>query len=151
MEKAFTSLEDLRNEINLLKIKQFHQEEELKEKLSNPSTLFKMATSLFKTNPGSKKSFTQELLNNDIITNITRIALPLLLNGVLFKRSGFIVKTLVTFLSQSAAKKVNSNVVGGMVDKVKTWFTNKKKERTQKAYSKEYVKDYGIPPYSEAY
>ncbi|WP_423146552.1 hypothetical protein [Rubrolithibacter danxiaensis] len=148
MEKAFTSFADLRTEIDLLKIKQFHQEELLKETLTDPAAIYHTITSHFKSKqPSSNKSTLQGLLQSDIVTNITRFALPLLLNTTFFKRSGFITKTLVTFLSQKAASKVNTSLFSGITDKVKGFFAHRKQERIQK----EYAKDYGIPPDTEAY
>jgi hypothetical protein len=72
--------------------------------------------------------------------------LPLLLNGVFFKKSGFITKTLITFLSQKAAKQVNSDKVSGILDKFTSMF--KGNGKPQKVAG---VRDYGIPPDSETY
>ena len=157
MEKSFTTLADLRSEMDVLKIRRFQQEEALKEKFSNPSAVFNTVTSLFKSNHNpagpSKKSSSllQSLLRQDMVTNIARVTLPLLLNTLVFKRSNFITKTLVTFLSAKMAKGVNSEKVSGLVGKAKTWFNSKKETRNQRAYSKAITKDYGIPPYSEAF
>ena len=107
MGKAFTSLAELRTEIDLLKIKKFQQEEELKEELSNPAAIFKTITSVFKSKKSSAKdSLANGLFGQDLLTYAARFAFPLLLNGTIFKRTGFITKSIVTFLSQKAAKKV---------------------------------------------
>ncbi|RYF98103.1 MAG: hypothetical protein EOO07_38635 [Chitinophagaceae bacterium] len=148
MEKAFVSLAELQAEIQYLKVQQFKQEEGLKEKISSPKELFKTITHLFKSDSGKKQSFVSELINQDLITNITRVILPLLLNGVVFKKSGFIMKTLMTFVSQKAAAQVNSHTISGIVDKVSGIF--KKKDKVQSA-SVNTVRDYGIPPDSETY
>jgi len=145
MEKSFNSLAELRAEIDFLKVKQFKDEEALKEKFSSPSAIFSSIASLFKTD-NSKKSLMQDIMHQDFMTNISRFILPLFLNGVLFKRSGFIVKSLVTFLSQKAATQVNSNTVSGLVNKFKTLFKATGKVRRTPA-----VRDYGIPPDSETY
>jgi hypothetical protein len=146
MEKTFTNLVDLRTEIDLLKIKKFQQEEVLKDQLTDPSVIFKTITTHFKSKK-SNKSALQGLMNNDMISNISRFIIPLFLNGTFFKKSGFLTKTIVTFLSQKAATKVNTNAVGGIVDKVKGWFAHKKEVRAVRERSK----DYGIPPDSETY
>jgi hypothetical protein len=146
MEKSFSSLAELRAEIDFLKVKQFQDEEALKEKFSSPSAIFSSITGLLKTDTG-KKSFMQDLMQQDIITNISRVLLPIFLNGVLFKKSGFITKTLITFLSQKAAKQVNSDKISGLMDKVKGLFqsTNGKLRKSPA------IRDYGIPPDSETY
>lgn len=146
MERAFTSLAELRTEIDLLKIKKFRQEEVLKETLTDPGVIYKTILKHFKSKP-SNRSALQGMLNNDIVTNISRFILPLFLNGTFFKKSGFITKSLVTFLSQKAATKVNSSAITGVVDKVKQWFAHKQEVRAHK----ERTKDYGIPPDSETY
>lgn len=145
MEKSFSSLAELRAEIDFLKVKQFKDEEAIKEKFSSPSAIFSSITGLFKTDTG-KKSFMQDLMQQDFITNISRILIPIFLNGVLFKKSGLITKTLITFLSQKAAKQVNSDMFTGLLDKFKGIFkTNGKASRAPA------VRDYGIPPDSETY
>lgn len=147
MEKSFSSLAELQAEIKFLKVQQFKQEEVLKDQLSSPKAIFATVAHLFKTSSG-KQSLVKDLVNQDFITNISRVVLPLFLNGVVFKRSGFIVKTLVTFLSQKAAKQVNSHAVSGIVDKITHFF--KKKDKPAVAHQP-VIKDYGIPPDSETY
>lgn len=147
MEKTFVTLTELQAEIQYLKVQRFKQEEELKEKISSPKEVFKTITHLFKSDSGKRQSFVSELINQDLITNITRVVLPLLLNGVVFKKSGFLVKTLMTFVSQKAAAQVNSHTLSGIVDKVTGIF--KKKDKPNVAVNT--ASDYGIPPDSETY
>lgn len=152
MERAYTSLAELRTEIDLLKIKKFQQEEKLKEELSNPAAVFKTVTSIFKSKKASAgSSLSSGLFSQDLVTYMARFAFPLLLNGTIFKRTGFITKSIVTFLSQKAAKKINTDAITGIIDKIKGWVAHKKKERTHNAYKKSINRDYGIPPYSESY
>ena len=148
MEKAFVTLAELQAEIQYLKVQQFKQEEVLKEKISSPKEIFKTITHLFKSDSGKRQSFVSELINQDLITNITRVILPLILNGVVFKKSGFIVKTLMTFVSQKAAAQVNSHTLSGIVDKVTGIFKKKDKSQGEIVNVKN---DYGIPPDSETY
>ena len=147
MEKAFSSLAELQAEIQFLKVQQFKQEEFLKEQLSSPKAIFNTLGGLFKTTSG-KHSFLKDFVNQDFITNISRVILPLFLNGVVFKKSGLIMKTLITFLSQKAASHVNSNALSGIVDKVSGFFKKKSSGVKDSALK---AKDYGIPPDSEAY
>lgn len=146
MEKSFSSLAELRAEIDFLKVKQFKDEEALKEKFT-PSAIFSTVGGLFKTDTG-KKSFTQDLMQQDLFTNISRVLIPLFLNGIVFKNSGFITKTLITFLSQKAAKQVNSDKLTGLLDKVTSMFKSKINGTVSKSTP---IRDYGIPPDSETY
>ncbi len=148
MEKTFSSLAELQAEIDILKVQSFQQEEALKEAISSPAAIFATVRGIFKSKNGGK-SLTSELLNHDIITSIARFVIPFFVNGVIFKRSGFITKTIITFLSQKVAGQVNSNTVSGILDKVKGLFKGK-------TISKVGIKarkpvDYGIPPDSESY
>lgn len=146
MEKSFSSLSEVQAEIQLLKVKQFQQEELLKEQLSSPSAIFHAVSGLFKSG-NTHQPLGKNLLNQDLVTNLARVGIPLLMNGFLFKRSGFFAKMLITFLSQKAAKNVTSNVVSGAIDKVQGLvknFMGSKKMKTP-------VRDYGIPPDSESY
>lgn len=145
MEKTFNNLADLRLEIALLRTRRYEQENAIKEKFNGPGATLTTVFSLFKGD--SKKSFLGDLLNQDIVSNISRVLLPTLLNTLVFKKSGLITKAIVTFLSQKAAKNVNTNVVTDIFDKVKTLFS--KKDKTAEA--SEMNKDYGIPPDSETY
>ena len=147
MEKSFTSLAELQAEIQLLKVKNFQQEEVIKERLNSPSAIFHTITSLFRSGSSSNQSVTKTLLNQDLFTNLARVGIPLIMNGFLFKKSGFVAKMLITFLSQKAAKQVTSNTVTGLVDKfqgiLKKFIPTAKKKTPQR--------DYGIPPDSESY
>ncbi len=151
MEKPFSSLSELQAEIDLLKVRNFQQEEALKESLSSPSAIFSALKGFFMSG-NSKKSLTSDLLNQDILTNVARFVIPLFMNGIVFKKSGFITKTLITFLSQKVAKQVNSNAVSGILDKVKGIFTSRKGSGVSNfgVKTRRHV-DYGIPPDSESY
>lgn len=152
MEKTFGTLSELQAEIDLLKVRSFQQEEDLKDTLSNPSAIIATIKNSFKSGKGSK-TLTSELLSSDIISNIARFAIPLFMNGVVFKRSGFITKTLITFLSQKMAGKVNSHSVSGIIDKIKGMFKHKSRgisNFTVKSAPRRPL-DYGIPPDSESY
>lgn len=146
MEKSFSSLSEVQAEIQLLKVKKFQQEEIIKEQLSSPSAIFHAVTGLFKSG-NTNEPLGKNLLSQDLITNLARVGIPLIMNGFLFKRSGFMAKMLITFLSQKAAKNVTSNAVSGAIDKVqgliKNFMGSKKKKAT--------VRDYGIPPDSESF
>lgn len=146
MEKNFSSLAEVQAEIQLLKVKEFQQKELIKEQLSSPSAIFHAVSSLFKSG-NTHQPLGKNLLNQDMITNLARVGIPLIMNGFLFKRSGFIAKMLITFLSQKAAKNVTSNAVSGAIDKVQGLIKNfigPKKKRAP-------VRDYGIPPDSESF
>ena len=67
---------------------------------------------------------------------------------MVFKKSGFMMKTLITFISQKAATQVNSHAVSGIVDKITGIFKKKNTPKTEHVVA---ANDYGIPPDSETY
>jgi hypothetical protein len=141
---SFNTIEELQAEIGILKIKRNQQEIAIHEKFNGPGAIFKTMTSLFKSD--SSKSLFEDIFNQDIISNISRVLLPMLLNSSIFRGSGFVTKTLVTLFSQKAAKKVNMDVITSLIDKVKGIFEKNKNAKVATASN-----DYGIPPDSETY
>lgn len=146
MEKSFNSLAELQAEIQLLKVQNFHNEEALKECVSSPSAVFHTITGLFKSKDGDH-SAKKSILNEDLYTYAARVVIPFFMNGVLFKKSGFLAKMLITFLSQKAAKKVTSNTVSNLIGKAEGLFKNFIATKKRKAPPR----DYGIPPDSESF
>ena len=144
MEKSINTIAELQAEIGILKMKRYQQERAIQEKFNGPAATLKSIGSLFKTNTG-KKSFLEEMFNQDIITNISRFILPIMLNSSIFKNSGFITKAIVALFSQKAAKKVNMDVILSLIDKIKHMI--KGKEETVEPV----IREYGIPPDSETY
>ena len=143
MERSFNTLAELRSEIAVLRARRDLQEAAIQEKFDGAGATFKTVLSLFKSTTG-KKSFLEDFISQDVITNISRVVLPVLLNGSIFRNSGFFTKTLVTMFSQKAAKKINMDALTEFVDKIKEMF---KSRRTHEKAGK----DYGIPPDSETY
>jgi len=86
-------------------------------------------------------------LNQDWVTSIFKIGLPVVMNKFLFPRSGFLLKSVVELLSQNTAKTVNKDVVTDLINKFSDWIkTSKRKKKLGPA-----TDDYGIPPDSETY
>lgn len=144
MEKSFNTLAELQAEIGILRIRRYEQESAIKEKFNGPAATLKSIGSLFKTSSG-KKSFLEEMLGQDIITNISRFILPIMLNSSIFKNSGLITKAIVALFSQKAAKNINMDIVLTLVEKIKNIFKSKEGE------IKPVISDYGIPQDSETY
>jgi hypothetical protein len=140
MGKSFSNIEEIRTEINALKVQIYQRESAIQQRFSSPAAVFKTIGSLFKSD--NKKSFFEDLIGQDIITNTSRVLLPLLLNHSLFRKSSFITKTLVTIFSQKAAEKVDLDFLSAVLEKIEGLF-NKTGAKS--------APDYGIPPDSETY
>jgi hypothetical protein len=83
--------------------------------------------------------------NQDFLGLISRFVLPIALNKTLFRSSNFLVKALVGVLSQKASGYISEDSVGGVVSKVKSFFSSIGKKK------KPVEPDPRIPPYSETY
>jgi hypothetical protein len=86
-------------------------------------------------------------LNQDWVTSIFRIALPVVMNKFIFPRSGFLLKSLVELLSQNTAKTVNKDVLTDLINKLSDWIKSSKRKKKQDPE----LENYGIPPDSETY
>lgn len=129
------NVDDLRAEIARLKIIKQEQGDALAERFNSPIAALATIYSAFP----NKRIGKNDLFQQDFVSVISRILLPLMLNKTIFRNSGFLVKTLVSLVSQKASRFINEDSVAGLWDKVKTLF--EKKDRQS---------DYGIPPESEA-
>lgn len=83
---------------------------------------------------------------NHISSKILAVALPFILNKTLLKGSGFLTKAVGTLISGKVGQSLDIDSITGMVNKVKSLFTGKKKDKHDVAFV-----DYGIPPDSETY
>lgn len=124
------SIHDLRNEIVRLETLTAQQEVSIKQRFSSPSAIYKTIVSAF-SNPSEGSSPGKQvklngLLNQDIIGAISKFLLPLTLNKTLFKGSGFITKSIVTFLSKKASGYINQDNVTSGFDKFKTMLSKVK-------------------------
>src|SRR5579875_587212 len=99
------SIHDLRNEIVRLETLNVQQEAAIKQRFSSPSNIYKTILSAFpRSDAGTGKNINaKSLFNQDIISAVSQFLLPLTLNKTLFKGSGFITRSIVTFLSKKAS------------------------------------------------
>ena len=128
--------EDLKAEILRLRHLKEEQGEALKARFSSPGAAISSLMTVFPKE--SRLKF--DIFHQDFLGLLSRILLPITLNKTVFKKSNFLVKGLIGFLSQKASHFISEDSVVGLWDKVKSLFEKKK--------SKE--EDYGIPPESEA-
>ncbi|WP_345949767.1 hypothetical protein ABDD95_23245 [Mucilaginibacter sp. PAMB04274] len=132
---------DLQSEIiRLEKLKQ-EQEMGLKHRFSSPSAIFQSIKSIFPKSPegeaGAGGGGIGSLFSPDIVSLISRFVLPIALNKTLFKRSGFIVKTVVGLLSQKASTYISEDSVTSVWGRVKSLFGKKPKTAVKAATVKE--------------
>jgi len=153
MRTRIQNSEDLRMEILRLRTVRSEIEGDLKAETDRISNRFRVPLMLFskvndwvtpmfkpsKNEPGS--------LNQDWVTSIFKIGLPVMMNKFIFPRSGFLLKSVVELLSQNTAKTVNKDVLTDLINKFSEWIKSDKRRKKQEPA----IDDYGIPPDSESY
>jgi len=163
MQLPIKNTTELRSEIYRLEGLERQQAVALKARFSSPAAVFSTVLSIFPKSEDNKSGgLANKLFHQDFIGLISRLVLPIALNRTLFKKSGFLVKTLVGILSQKASNYINedsvssvwhkvkeafdenvahNSTVTGIADKIKNLFSSKKiKPRLKKAPVPDYVK-----------
>lgn len=151
-ESKIRNLTDLRLEIARLNTLAKAQERYLSdqyqlfsEKVAAPVRFIK---SLATWVPGGNfaKGLFEKRKDEDWLSRVLRIGLPVILNRFFLRKAGFIKRALVTVLSQQAAGALNKDTVAGVISKVAEFIRPPAKRRKRPRH-----KDYGIPPDSETY
>ncbi|OJW17357.1 hypothetical protein [Mucilaginibacter sp. 44-25] len=143
MELPVNNITDLRAEIARLKGLEAQQSVALKARFSGPSAIFSTVLSLF---PGSATVDGIKhagFFKQDFLGLLSRFVLPITLNKTLFRKSNFLVKTIVGVLSQKASSYISEDSVSGVWDKAKNLFNGifKKKEKPPVKVKVEVVKE----------
>lgn len=154
--RNINNLDELRAEI--VRLESLKKEQEvylgdqmglLQHKIEAPVRFFKRFTSWAPTSSNINRNFKSKSGSEDAdwLTNSLRVGLPVIFNRVLFRKAGFIKKTLLLLASQKAASAINQDRVTGFISKLASIIRpSESKKRKKKKH-----KDYGIPPDSETY
>src|SRR3546814_568931 len=113
MKTPIENIDTLRSELLRLKMQQYQLEHSMRQDVNAIKETFKSPLKFFGV--GKEKALTGSN-QEDWVTGALRIGLPWAINSMIFKRSGFILKTLVTLASQKAAGQVNKNTLANLVD-----------------------------------
>ncbi len=146
--------DELRAEIMRLRTQRYQQEialhQGIKDLTAKYAGILSVVNSISSFFSSDKKDPDGE--DQDWMTGVARLGIPMILNKLFFSKSGFLLKTIVGLVSQKAAANVNTDVVGDWVGKATEWVKNfslKKKKPKKGAVNDD--TDYGIPPDSETY
>ncbi|MGV8877932.1 MAG: hypothetical protein ACOH2A_02755 [Sphingobacteriaceae bacterium] len=129
MDLPIKNLNDLQTEIARLESLKVYQETHLKDRFKSPLAIFSTVKSLFSSGDENAKS---DFLKTDLLGLISRFILPVALNKTLFRKSGFIVKMLITLASQKASGFINEGSVTSIIDKVKNFIRPKQRVSRQR-------------------
>jgi len=137
MDVSISNIEELRAEIVRLRLVKAEQGKAIARRFNSPMTSLATLYTMFPREEGVEDK--NSIFNQDFFGLLSRILLPLTLNKTLFRNSNFLIKGLVSLVSQKASHLINEDSVMGLWDKVKSIF--EKKENHE---------DFGVPPESEA-
>lgn len=128
MDTPIKNITDLRNEIQRLKGLQQEQSTALAERFRSPSAMLQTVFSLFSGGGGGllfEGIKNARFFDQDLVGLISRFVLPFTLNKTLFRKSNFLIKAIVSLVSQKASHFINEDVVIGLWDKIKPLFAKK--------------------------
>jgi hypothetical protein len=125
MDLPINNIDDLRLEIYRLRGLEQEQSIALAKRVSSPSALFSTLFSLFPKSHNADGEKVSGFFDQDIVGLISRVALPFVLNRTVFRNSNFIMKAVVSILSQKASHFISEDSVSGLWDVVKTVFKSK--------------------------
>ncbi|MFD0795097.1 hypothetical protein ACFQZX_15855 [Mucilaginibacter litoreus] len=133
METPIRNIHELQVEIGRLKNLEHEQAVALKTRFSGPSAIFSTVLSLF---PGSATVDGIKgagFFKQDFLGMLSRFLLPLTLNKTLFRKSNFLVKTVVGILSQKASGYISEDSVSSVWGKAKGLYNSifKKKDKKE--------------------
>lgn len=141
-----TNIDELRVRIATLKLESAEKEVYFSNKLSKVSRAINHPISFLKSlfSFSANKEETND--QGDWVTNLAQIALPYLLNQTILRKSGFIMKSVISFLSLQIinAQNINQNILATWLDKLMIWV-----EKTREKSHQNKTNDFGIPPDSE--
>lgn len=137
------TLDDLQNQVKLLKVDYKRRGELLKLDAKNYVKQFTLGNLI------KKYATPSGLLKLDekthISSKIMSVILPLLLNKTIFRGSGLITKALAALVSGKVGQSLDGEHLSGIFNMVKSLFKGKKSKKDMAFV------DYGIPPDSETY
>lgn len=69
---------------------------------------------------------------SDIVSSLAQLGLPIMLNSVIFKKSGMVLKGLVTIVSQQVARGLTAKNVASWLETLMDWVKKTEKSGTKK-------------------
>ena len=136
-----TTIEELKSEITRLRVLDYEQQMALQLRFRSPSAIFATVMTAFPKKTGAVASSATSFLHPDILRLISRVVIPFTLNKTLFRHSNFLVKMLVSLVSQKAAGLVSESATEGLMTKFKSLFKSKSSKQIRKGKSREHSEE----------
>jgi len=124
MALIINNIDDLKAEIYHLKVQEDRQRYALRQRFNSPSKIFGTVKSLF-SKPTTGGIYGKSGLKRDYFAILSGIILPVTLKRTLFRKSNFIVKSLVGVASKKASKFITEDSVIGVWNKIKSLLPHK--------------------------
>jgi hypothetical protein len=138
MDFQIKSIDDLRDEISRIRVVESQQGTALAARFNSPSAIFSSIMSLLNSGNRNNSDKHPGIFNQDFLGLLSRVVLPITLNRTLFKKSNFLVKTIVGLVSQKASNYISEDAVSGIWGTVKGAFEKfTKKKVKDEAYKPE--------------
>jgi len=119
-----TDIHELKAAIAQLRILEGEQKMALRQRLNSPAAIFFSLITIFPKKASENRNAKTNALHPDILRLISRFVIPFTLNKTLFRRSNFLVKMLVSLVSQKAAGLVSESAADNLMTKFKAAFTS---------------------------
>jgi hypothetical protein len=128
MDIPVKNIFDLQAEI--IRLEKVRQEQEmlLKQRFSSPSAIISSIRSIFPKAPegeGHSSGGIGSFFSPDLLSLVSRFVIPIALNKTLFKKSNFLIKTIVGLVSQKASTYISEDSVTSVWGRVKSLFGKK--------------------------
>ncbi len=148
------NIRDLRSELSRLRIQREQYENDFQEiadkiedRVKAPMKIINKITDFFDSFFGTNKGNNDADDGNEWLMRLFGVGVPVFLNRFIFRKAGFITKSLVALISQKAATNIGMDTVSGIIEKVSNWIKGAKTKTRRKPV----LPDYGIPPDSETF
>lgn len=125
MALLIKNIDDLKAEIYHLKVKEDQQRYALRQRFNSPSKIFSTVKSLF-SKPSAEVLKAGSGRKKDYFAILARIILPVTLKRTVFRKSNFIVKSLVGFASKKASTFITEDSINGLWNKIKSLLPHNK-------------------------
>src|SRR3569833_1439307 len=114
MVVSISNIEELRVELVCLRLVKAEQGKAIARRFNSPMTSLATLYTMFPREEGVEDK--NSIFNQDFFGLLSRILLPLTLNKTLFRNSNFLIKGLVSLVSQKASLLINEDSVMGLWD-----------------------------------
>lgn len=154
MKTKIRNIDELRAEVIRLQEQRSEMEADMQIELNKLASKIKLPLMFFgkisewaSSFLGIKSKNDEASDSGDWVSGIFRMGLPLLMNRLVFPKSGFLAKTILGLITERAAGTINKDLLSSVISKITDTIKGSKRRKKDGPD----LDDYGIPPDSETY